>query len=113
MKNYDHRPEIQRLLGDLEDPFEIFPLQSIARSLSQFLAESEERLAGRQGHFGVARQYWDVESEHLHAESGLLLGATFVLGQTALTQTISLLSRLRSLDGGLSAMPRSRVPRNL
>ncbi len=48
-------------------------------------------------------------SEHLHDQSGLLLGASFVLGQAALTQTVSILCRLRTLKTGLKGIPGSRA----
>ena len=100
--------EIRWLLQELRDPFPVFPLQSVSRILGEQLSKSEEDFASRQGPYGVARKYWDVESEHLHAQSGLLVGATFVLAQTALTQTISILARVRGAMGTPSGIPESR-----
>src|SRR5687767_11897199 len=100
--------EVRWLIQEAEDPFAMFPIQSVARRLSELLSDAQEDFGSRQGEWGVARRYWDVESEHLHAECGYLLGATFVLGQAALTQTVSIISKLHSLNDALPSIPKSR-----
>lgn len=97
------------LLEELEDPFAFFPIRSVGRSLRQLLEETNEGFLQRQGPHGVARKYWDVPSELLHEEIGLLLGAAFVLAQATLTQTISMLSRIRHLTGTATSLPEAKT----
>jgi hypothetical protein len=49
-----------------------------------------------------------VEKEHHYEKIGLLIGALFVLGQAAITQTESVLNELRRLPRGESAIPREK-----
>lgn len=83
----------------------MFPLQSVARSLSEVVAESQENFREREGPYGVARKFWDVTMELLHEEIGLLIGSAFVLGQIMLTQSIAIVSQLHQLSGGSAAIP--------
>ena len=83
------------LLSVLEDPFEIFPLQSIGDELARSVAVSKEALYSKMGPWGVSRKYWTVEEEHCQAEISLLVGASFVLGQLALTQSVAIIQRIR------------------
>jgi hypothetical protein len=96
---------VRWLLNELHDPFVMFPLQSVARSLSEVVAESQENFREREGPYGVARKFWDVPMELLHEEIGLLIGSAFVLGQTTLTQSIAIVSQLHRLSGGSAAIP--------
>ena len=89
------RTNVGWLLSALEDPFEIFPLQSVGKTLAQSVAASEEALYSNMGPWGVSRKYWTVEEEHYQAEIGLLVGASFVLGQLALTQSVAIVQRIR------------------
>ena len=82
------------LLAQLEDPFTMFPVESVADTLFGAVDEAETRKGERMGPFGVVRKYWSVEEEHYHQELGLLVGAVFVLGQAAITQTDSLLTEI-------------------
>lgn len=81
------------LIQEIADPFVMFPLQSVARELTELLIDSDKDLIAAP----PARKYWDVSHEHAHEKCGLLLGAAFVLAQAALTQTISILYRLNFL----------------
>ncbi|WP_404301139.1 hypothetical protein [Alicycliphilus denitrificans] len=90
---------VRWLLNELHDPFVMFPLQSIARSLSEVAAESQESFCAREGPYGVARKFWGVPMEMLHEEIGLLIGSAFVLGQATLTQSIAIVSQLHHLSG--------------
>ena len=90
---------VQYLLQDLDDPFVLFPIQSVCKSLNDLVRETDESFIERLGPYGVARKFWDVPAEILHEEIGLLLGAAFVLGQATITQTISLLRRIRQEAG--------------
>lgn len=100
---------ISWLLEQLEDPFSFFPIQSVGRTLRQLVEETDQDFIQRQGPHGVARKYWDIPSELLHEEIGLLLGAAFVLGQATLTQTISILSRIRQLAGTATSLPEGKA----
>jgi hypothetical protein len=97
------------LLEHLEDPFSFFPIQSVSRSLQQLIESTDENFASRMGPYGVARKYWDVPSELLYEEIGLLIGAAFVLGQAMITQTISILNKIRELAAQASALPNGKV----
>jgi hypothetical protein len=96
------------LLEKLEDPFEMFALQSVEERMRDIRSATDEQLTDRLGWDSPPRRYWDVESEHLHEMSGHLLGASFVLAQAALTQTVSIIFRLHELNGPGASFPRSR-----
>ena len=93
------------LLQQLADPFAIFPLQDVARSLTDSIAESEEAFREREGPNGVARKYWDVPMELLDEGIGVAIGSAFVLGQAAIIQTVSIVAQLRKLTNGHAAIP--------
>lgn len=99
---------IRGLLNELHDPFVIFPLQSVARSISEMVAESQESFCAREGPYGVARKYWDLPMEMLHEEIGLLIGSAFVLGQATLTQSIAIITQLHHLSGRKASIPQSK-----
>jgi len=96
---------VRWLLSELHDPFVMFPLQSVARSLSALVEESQEGFCAREGPYGVARKFWDVPMEMLHEEIGLVIGSAFVLGQATLTQTIAIISQLHHLSGRRASIP--------
>lgn len=96
------------LLEKLEDPFEMFALQSVEERMRDIRSATDEQLADHLGWNSPPRGYWDVESEHLHEMIGHLLGASFVLAQAALTQTVSIISRLHDLNAPVASLPRSR-----
>jgi len=106
--NAQETTSIRWLLKELHDPFVIFPLQSVARLLSELAANSQESFCGRERPYGVARKYWDVPMEMLHEEIGLLIGSAFVLGQAALTQSIAIITRLHNLSGLKVSIPRRK-----
>lgn len=93
------------LLEDLEDPFSFFPIQSVSQSLQQLVESAGEDFHSRMGPNGVARKYWDVPSELLYEEIGLLIGAAFVLGQAMITQTISIIKKIQELTSQTSGLP--------
>jgi len=99
---------VEHLLESLDDPFVFFPLQSVCRSLNALVSENDESMMARMGPSGVARKYWDVPTELMHEEIGLLLGAAFVLGQATLTQTVALLKRIRLEVGATSEIPEKK-----
>src|SRR4051794_35460923 len=88
--------EARHLIDKLEDPFTMFPLDSVSDTLFAAVDETETQKAERRGCYApLARKYLSVEDEHDHDTIGLFLGAMFVLGQAAITQTVSILNRLR------------------
>ena len=89
---------IRWLLQELSDPFAIIPLQDIARSLRDAIAESQETFNERGGPYGVARKYWDVPMELLDNGIGVAIGSAFVLGQAAIEQSISIVRQIRKLS---------------
>src|SRR5262249_46167382 len=96
------------LLDQLEDPFTMFPVASVADTLFKAVDEAER---GTWGHpwDSAARKYWSVEQEDYHQEIGLLVGAIFVLGQAAITQTVSILTELRRHPEAQSVIPKKKA----
>lgn len=77
---------IRSLLDHLEDPFEMFPMQSVSRSLAELIHATEESRFGRADPWKSASpKYYTVEDEHDIAVVDLLIGSAFVLGQAAIT----------------------------
>jgi hypothetical protein len=98
--------EARPLLDRLEDPFTMFPLESVSDTLFAAVDETETQKAERRGWWApAARKYWSVEDEHDHDTVGLFLGAMFVLGQAAITQSVSLLNKLRMLPSAKNDIP--------
>ena len=89
---------IKWLLQELNDPFSIFPLQDVARSLVDSIAESQESFDERGGSSGVARKCWDVPMEILDDGIGVAIGSAFVLGQAAIEQSISIVKQIHLLS---------------
>jgi len=99
---------IRWLLQEIEDPFVMLPLQSIAKSLSQSLIETEYLFNENMGMNGVARKFWSVPEELHHAQIGILIGAGFVLCQTTISQTIALYIRLRDCASDVQSLPKKK-----
>jgi hypothetical protein len=87
-------PNVGWLISQLEDPFLMFPLEGVVSSLTETLNNAQEHKWRGMGPWGLSRKFWTVEMEHYHEEVGYLAGAVFVLGQAAITQTISLLTKM-------------------
>ena len=83
----------------------MFPVETVADTLFEAVDDAETRKAERTGPWGVARKFWSVEEEHYHEEVGLLVGSIFVLGQAAITQTVSLLGELRKHEQAKAVIP--------
>lgn len=98
-----------RLLAQLEDPFTIFPVESVTDMLFKAVDEADTNKMDRMGIWEAERKFWSVEIEHHHEKIGLLVGGIFVLGQAAITQTISILNRLRNYPQGQSAIPEKKT----
>jgi len=99
---------IGALLSTLDDPFEMFPLDSVARGLADLVSASDETISDHSGWWGVSRKYYSVEQEHHVEVIALLIGSTFVLGQTAITQTVAISKKLHSLAGEPNWFPSDR-----
>lgn len=97
------------LLDQLEDPFAMFPVESVADTLFEAVDAAEQRKAERMGSWGVARKFWSVEEEHHHEEIGLLVGSMFILGQAAITQTVSILNELRKHPQVENVIPKGKA----
>ncbi len=98
-------PHIRFLLDRLEDPFEMFPLQSVSSQLGGLVSESGERQYDRNGPYGVSDKYRSVEDDHDVAMGQLFIASAFVLGQAAITQAISIVTRVREIAGDPPALP--------
>lgn len=96
---------VRWLLNQLDDPFTMFPIESVSDTLFEAVDEAEMRKADLMGSWEVARKFWSVEAEHYHKEVGFLVGAIFVLGQAAITQTVSILNALRNHSEMQSVIP--------
>lgn len=99
------RTNVAWLILALEDPFEIFPLEHVGRTLARSVAASEKSLYSNMGPWGVSRKYWTVQEEHYQAEISLLVGASFVLAQLALTQSVAIVQRIRRCVHNPIAIP--------
>ena len=97
--------QIAALLSKLEDPFQMFPIGQVANTLAESVADSEEHLVRRTGWWGSGLKYRTVEEEHEIEVSFLLIGSAFVLGQTAITQAVSIARKIRDLAGKPSWLP--------
>jgi hypothetical protein len=100
--------QIATLLSTLEDPFQMFPLEQVAKTLAESVADSEEHLVRRTGWWGSGLKYRTVEEEHEIEGSFLLIGSAFVLGQTAITQAVAIARKVRDLAGKPSWLPSRR-----
>ena len=97
------------LLSELEDPFLVFPIQSVSRTISESIAAADNNLAEALSQSPASRKYWSVQAEHHFDEIGLLLGAAFVLGQALITQSISIVVQLQQTPSWPANLPRDKV----
>lgn len=100
---------IRWLLSVLEDPFELLAFQSVGMALARSATQSEEALLAKMDPSGVSRKYWTVEEEHHQDEVALLVGASFVLGQLALTQSVAVIQRIGRCAGLAGSIPKKRA----
>jgi hypothetical protein len=102
--------EARPLIDRLEDPFTMFPVESVSDMLFAAVEETEaRRMERRDWYTPTARKYWTPEDDHDHETVGLLLGSIFVLGQAAITQTVSLLNKLSLLPLADTAIPSDKT----
>jgi hypothetical protein len=97
-----------KLLDILEDPFEMFPVQSFGTVLGRLADELEDSRFERAGWYGVSEKYYTVEDEHDIEVVQILVGTAFVLGQAAVTQAVSILAKIHESTGKPSWIPHGR-----
>lgn len=95
------------LLDALEDPFEMFPMQSVAHELSRIVDRDTEERLERNGPFAgyIPRSLYSVQDEHDIAVEQLLIGSAFVLGQAAISQAVSIATKINDLVGRPTWLP--------
>jgi hypothetical protein len=102
--------QIRFLLDTLEDPFEMFPMQSVVRSLASLADESEkDRIECADPWKSASPKYYAVEDEHDIEVVELLIGSAFVLGQAAITQAVSLVKRIHAEADKPSWIPNGKA----
>ena len=84
----------------LEDPFEMFAMQSVAFSLGSLIGQQEERRSDRVDGWDVSSKYYTVEDEDDFEVVEHLIGSAFVLAQVAITQAVSIVKRMHEDAGG-------------
>jgi hypothetical protein len=100
---------ISGLLSELEDPFQLFPLQEVTRSLAKLAESAEDYLVERAGWWGVSSKFRSVDEEHEAEVYNLLIGSAFVLGQTAITQSVAIVTKIRDTAGNPPWLPDGRA----
>ena len=88
---------VRHLLDTLEDPFELFPLQSVSAQLAELVNQAGLRHFERNGLYGPSRKFYSVEDEQDVAVEILLIGSSFVMAQAAITRAISIATKIRDL----------------
>lgn len=97
--------EVRILHNELRDPVVMMPIQSVTTSLNEALILVETNFNERMGPYGVARKFWDVPSELLYDERGLLIGNAFVLAQVSIAQAVAIFGKLRNYCGSPNDLP--------
>jgi hypothetical protein len=98
------------LLDTLEDPFELFPMNSVVRSLAGLADESENNRIERMHPWRSASpKYYTVKDERDIEVVELLIGSAFVLGQAAIAQAISLVKKTHEDAGKPPWIPAERI----
>jgi hypothetical protein len=93
----------------LEDPFEMFALVQVLRSMGAIADESNSRRSDRAGWWGVSPKYYSVEDEHDIEVVEHLIGSAFVLAQTSITQAVSILKRMHEDAGRPAWIPKDKA----
>ncbi|TBV17389.1 hypothetical protein [Stutzerimonas kirkiae] len=96
----DKQTQILRLVQELEDELDQFPLSSVIRSQAELTEQALDAWSDRLRDIGhPGRKFWDHPAELMYDEAGILLGAMFVLIQAAITETVSIVKRIYELNG--------------
>jgi len=99
---------ISALLSELEDPFQMFPLQEVAGILGRSVDDAEDYIAQRSGWYGVSSKYRTVDEEHQLDVISLLIGSAFVLGQCAITQSVAIATKIHDMSGQPDWLPHTK-----
>ena len=91
----------------LEDPFEMFAMQSVTRSLGSLAGQQEQRRFDRSDWWGFS--YYTVEDEHDIEVVENLIGSAFVLAQAAISQAVSIIKRMHEDAGSPQWIPKDKV----
>lgn len=96
----DAQTQTLRLVQELEDELDQFPLSSVIQSHARLTEQALDAWSDRIRDMGdPGRRYWDHPAELMYDEAGVLLGAMFVLVQAAITETVSIVKRIYELNG--------------
>lgn len=96
----DKQTQILRLVQELEDELDQFPLSSVIRSHAELTKQALDAWSDRLREIGhPGRKFWDHPAELIYDEAGVLLGSMFVLIQAAITETVSIVKRIYELNG--------------
>src|SRR5437899_1653071 len=93
----------------LEDPFEMFAMQSVTRALGVLAGQQEQRRFDRSDWRGVSPKYYSVEDENDMEVVEHLIGSAFVLAQATITQTVSIIKRMYEEAGSPEWIPRDKA----
>jgi hypothetical protein len=100
---------ISNLLDKLSDPFRSFPVLQVADQLDEHVQESHQRISDRHGWWGIAEKYLPIQSEHDYEVIECLIGSAFVLAQCAITQSVSICSKIYELANKPVFMPSTKI----
>ncbi len=100
---------LQYWIDRLEDPFEIFALAGVLRSIGQIAKDALSSRSERAGWWGVSPKYYSVEDEHDIEVVEHVIGSGFVLAQTSITQAVTLLKRMREEAGCAAWIPKDKA----
>jgi hypothetical protein len=102
--------EIGLLLYLLDDPFNMFPLESVCKQLGNLVDDTNNFMYERRDLWSSSSpKYRSVQDEHDLEVVNLFIGSAFVLGQTAITQTVSIVRRLYNLAGEPEWLPKKKT----
>jgi hypothetical protein len=93
----------------LEDPFEMFALVGVLRSIGQIADDALSSRSERAGWWGVSPRCYSVEDEHDIEVVEHVIGSGFVLAQTSITQAVTLLKRMHEEAGRAAWIPKDKA----
>ena len=99
---------IRILHGELGDPFRIMPMASAASSLGEGLHIARQNFNEHMGQYGVSKRYWTEPCELIYDEIGIIIGNSFVLSQVAISQAISIFTKIRESCSDKNRYPKSK-----
>jgi len=97
---------LRHLLDDLEDPFELFPVEEVAGDLAHCVEDAENsRYERLDSYSSVSPKYYADQDVHEIRVIQLLTGSVFVLAQAAIMQTVSIMKRIHELAAEPAWLP--------